>query len=175
MNRHLVPPSSPTLADRAVQAAYYVAFRLARVWWFVRRPDHDGALVAVWCGDEVLAVRTSYMGRLWSLPGGGVRRGETPEQAALREAREEVGLRVAPEALRLVFVHTSRWQHRLDRVRIFEAQLDVADRPPVRIDNREIVGASWMTADGLAEQRIAPHLRAYLDERRRRLRGRPDR
>jgi 8-oxo-dGTP pyrophosphatase MutT (NUDIX family) len=160
--RHAPPP----IVDRAFQAAYYVAFRLARAWWFVRRPYHEGALVAVWRGDEeVLAVRTSYMGGIWSLPGGGVGRRETPEEAALRETEEEVGLRLAPEDLRLAIDHASRWQHRLDRVRIFEARL--AERPAVRIDNREIVAARWMTAEQLVRQPIPPHVRAYLEQRRR--------
>jgi 8-oxo-dGTP diphosphatase len=157
-------PPSP-IVDRVFRTAYHVAFRLALAWWFVRRPRHDGALVAVWHGEEVLAVRTSYMGGIWSFPGGGVKRGETPEAAALREIEEEVGLRVAPESLRLAIDHTSRWHYRLDRVRIFEARL--AERPPVRIDNREIVAARWMTAEGLVRQPIAPHVRAYLEERRR--------
>jgi 8-oxo-dGTP pyrophosphatase MutT (NUDIX family) len=37
--------------------------------------------------------------RQWALPGGRIERGESPEGAALRELREEVGLSLAPEAV----------------------------------------------------------------------------
>ena len=45
--------------------------------------------------------------------------------------------------------------------------LRLARRPPVRIDNREIVAARWMTVDALARQPIPPHLSAYLEVLRR--------
>jgi 8-oxo-dGTP diphosphatase len=53
-----------------------------------------GASVAVFRGDEVLLVRRAkapFLG-CWSLPGGGMQWGETAQDAARRELREETGL-----------------------------------------------------------------------------------
>ena len=63
-----------------------------------------GILVVADDGDILLLKRAGVEGQdnfvgHWALPGGGVEDGETPEQGALREAREEIGLDVAPESL----------------------------------------------------------------------------
>jgi 8-oxo-dGTP pyrophosphatase MutT (NUDIX family) len=74
--------------------AVRIAYRLAQVWWFVARPHTRGVKLVVRSGDEVLFVRHTYGSRRWELPGGGCKRGETPEQAGRREAEEELGLKI---------------------------------------------------------------------------------
>jgi ADP-ribose pyrophosphatase YjhB (NUDIX family) len=51
---------------------------------------------------RILAVRTTYLGPGWMLPGGRVERDETPHRAAVRETREETGLEVTVDRLLLI-------------------------------------------------------------------------
>jgi 8-oxo-dGTP pyrophosphatase MutT (NUDIX family) len=54
-----------------------------------------GAAAIVFDPDgRVLVVKENYGRYRWSLPGGAVEDGETPEQACVREAREETGAEV---------------------------------------------------------------------------------
>ena len=55
----------------------------------------DRACAAIVEDSRVLMVRQTYNGEmLWTFPGGGIQPGESPQDAAIREAREEVNLQV---------------------------------------------------------------------------------
>ena len=55
----------------------------------------DRSCVVIIDGGRVLMVQQTYKGeRFWTFPGGGIEPGETPETAAQREVKEEVGLEV---------------------------------------------------------------------------------
>jgi 8-oxo-dGTP pyrophosphatase MutT (NUDIX family) len=75
--------------------------QLRRYYWFFRRPAVRGVLaVPLTAEGRVVLVRLSYA-KGWHLPGGGRKRGEEPEQAVLRELREEIGLTAHSELLRV--------------------------------------------------------------------------
>ena len=65
----------------------YLAYRL---YCFFVRPVTLGVRVMMIQNDQALLVRHTYIDG-WFMPGGGIKRGETLEQAARREAQEEVG------------------------------------------------------------------------------------
>jgi 8-oxo-dGTP diphosphatase len=151
------------LLDAGYRFLYRWAFAAMRLWWFLTRPDHQGAMVAVWHDGRVLILRCSYR-RARCFPGGGLRRGEAPRAGACRELAEEVGLVVAPEALTPAHAMTLQWDWRRDHVEIFELRL--ATPPVLALDGREIVDAAFMTPAAALAAEISPFARAYLTGRR---------
>ena len=132
-------------------------YPLARVWWRVWRPRHEAALVAVYVGCELLLLKSSYRAT-WNFPGGAIRRGETPEAAARRELAEEIGL--TGNTLVPAEGASGNWGGRRVRVHFFELRLDRL--PELRLDNREIIGARWVSPDQLPGIALTGAAAAYL-------------
>jgi 8-oxo-dGTP diphosphatase len=100
--------------------------------------------------DRVLLVRQSYGPRYWSLPGGSMEHGESVEQAAVREAKEETGLDV--RLTRLVGVYSKPEQNALAVA--FEAEVVGGS---VREATDEIVECGYFSPDALPSP-IREHL-----------------
>jgi 8-oxo-dGTP pyrophosphatase MutT (NUDIX family) len=102
---------------------------------------------------------TPERGTWWELPGGGVRRGEDPADAALRELGEETGLGAGVRMGPCVWVREARFRFRGMRFhqheRVYVAWLDdpTAPRTEVRHEPLEVgalLGDRWWTLDELA-------------------------
>ncbi|WP_233854717.1 NUDIX domain-containing protein [Paraburkholderia sp. HD33-4] len=145
------------IIDFIWRIALRLGYRLARVWWHVRRPHHEGALVAIYVGQSLLLVKASYRAE-WNLPGGSVHPGETPEAAAQREMEEEIGL--PPHPLIPAGSVYGTWDGRRDRVYFFELRLD--SLPDLRIDNREIIAAHFASPQELRGTALTAPVAAYL-------------
>jgi 8-oxo-dGTP diphosphatase len=89
-----------------------------------------------------------FDGRHWGLPKGNVERGERPEDAALREIHEEVGLPV--HSLRLGETlppsdYVYRRQGRLIFKRVHQYVVETVADAQLTPDGREIMDAGWLS------------------------------
>ena len=123
---------------------YQIAYHLLRLYWFLFRPRTSGARCIVLCGDHVLLIRQTYGERLWTFPGGGLARGETPEAAVRREVEEEVGVRLSQ--VRYVGRFVSTQTYNVDTVYVFTAR---APSQALTLDAGEILAAHWFAREAL--------------------------
>ncbi len=143
-------------AIAARRLAYRAAYVVLGVWWFVRRPHTRGVKLIVRDGDDVLFVRHTYGRRAaWELPGGGLKHGEAPLDAARREAEEELGLRIDAWTAGGQIVATDRATAHLS---CFTA---VYDHRPLRVDRGEIAEVRWAPQDA-PPQPLGPHATEIL-------------
>lgn len=105
---------------------------------------------------KILLVKQSYGRGLWTIPGGGIRRGETPEEATKREVREEVGIQLEDVKHIGKFISTSEYKR--DNVDIFNA---ASNGENFKIDNLEIIEAKWFPPNNLPE--ISEYAQKVLD------------
>ncbi|MBC6980417.1 NUDIX domain-containing protein [Caulobacter sp. 17J80-11] len=95
---------------------------------------------------HVLLIEHTYLHGWW-LPGGGVDRGETAEQAVIRELREEAGVEVQGRP-RLLSVHSNERFFKGDHVLVFR----VTDWTPTQATSHgEIADVRFFPPDALPE------------------------
>lgn len=102
--------------------------------------------VAVDAEGRVLLVKHTYLAGWW-LPGGGVDRGETTQDAAVREMREETGL-IASVPPRLISVHSNEQFFRGDHVLVYAIDAYTMGE---RTSHGEIAEIGWFAPDALPE------------------------
>jgi ADP-ribose pyrophosphatase YjhB (NUDIX family) len=119
-----------------------------RVWWKLRRPLAVGAAGLVVDRDgRVLLVRQSYATRRWTLPGGGVKKGETLADCARRELREEVGVVAGPEAVELLGLYANFKQGKSDHIAVYV----IREWEREAVNDIEISNAEFFSPDELPD------------------------
>lgn len=136
-----MPPAVRTLLTRAGTPSFHVGSICV-----VERPD-----------GHMLLVRQSYRREGWGFPGGLMRRGEDPGDAARRELREELGIDVELHGLPVVVIDSPK--RRIDVV--FRAGLEEGSpQPEATTHSPEISEVRWFPPDGLPE--LMPEATAAL-------------
>ncbi len=108
-------------------------------------PTHHIAVGILRKGDKILITRrklTGLLGGLWEFPGGKVEKGETADQACIREIREETGIKA----------ETAGFLTRIDHAYThFKIEMDVfyCDYISGRIRLKGPIDHKWVSAQAL--------------------------
>ncbi|MBO0769054.1 MAG: NUDIX domain-containing protein, partial [Solirubrobacterales bacterium] len=128
-----------------------------------------GATVLIWNqAGELLMVRNIETGR-WQTVGGAVDPGESPRQAAVREAREETGVEVELDALRDVVggenyqVHYPNGDHAGYVGSVFDAHV-VGGELRTAGDGDEVSEVRWWSLAALSRADITHYTRVLLSD-----------
>ncbi len=129
-----------------------------RIFTFIFRPIRLGTRVMMIQDDKVLLIHHTYL-HGWYMPGGGLKRGETIEQAARREAREEAGAELGK--LKLLGAYTSFKDYKTDHNLVFLCH----DFTLNGKHDAEIAEARFFDLNGLPEDMPAGHRRTLEEYR----------
>lgn len=131
---------------------YRVGYRVLQVVRFVTRAQIGGAKCVASHDGRVLLVRHTYGKRDWDLPGGAVRRRESPSAAARREFAEELGVDI--DTWRDLGDLTMGTGHSHHELHCFHAELPT---PDVTLDRGELETSGWFTPTELPDD-LSPYV-----------------
>jgi len=127
-----------------------IVFWLLWPFWVVYfRVSPDRTRIFVVADNKLLLIRTWLGADAWGLPGGGVKRGESLEDAAVRELREETGIKTMPELLN----HLGEYRRTVHGLRYtahyFVLRLD--ETIPTKGQILEVAETSWIDKSELKD------------------------
>jgi 8-oxo-dGTP pyrophosphatase MutT (NUDIX family) len=134
----------------------YFAFR---IYCFFVRPVRVGVRVMMIQDNKVTLIRQTYMPG-WFMPGGGIKRGETLEQAARREAYEETGAELGEMALMGAYTSFKDWKTDHNLVFVCE-DFKVTGKP-----DKEIAELNSFPLDQLPQGLWPGHIRRLEEYKR---------
>lgn len=133
--------------------------KLLRFVYYLARPgiylvlhNSQRSRVFVVCDDSLLLIRSDFGSRHWTLPGGGIKRGETPAGGAQRELFEEVGVQVTQRQLKKVTQRTKgfgplSWP----RIHLLFFVVHLKSKPRLNLQAFEVSESQWVSLQELQQ------------------------
>lgn len=117
--------------------------------WRAQQPQKMIVVKVVIKSDQgnILLAKPNYK-KSWQLPGGGVENGESPEEAAVREVREELSLNLSTDSLRLTGTIYRQDEELLFLV--YEASEVISENTQLRVEEGEIVDFQFANVNNVA-------------------------
>lgn len=120
---------------------------IRKAYWFIFRPKTFGVKILIESENKYLLVKNTYGGHYWTLPGGGIARKESKEEAIIRELAEETSLRVNLDDLRYLGAYKSNLEFKKDTVFCFYSNIEKEKN--IIVDQKEIQVAKWFDKNNL--------------------------
>lgn len=128
-----------------------------RIYWFIFRPETRGVKCVIVYENKILLIKNTYGQKDWTLPGGGMKKSESPEVTAAREVLEETGTNVYDIKVRGSFI--SEAEYKKDTI-IFLTAKTHSDK--LNTKSLEIKEAGWFPIYNLPT--ISNHTNKILRE-----------
>jgi 8-oxo-dGTP pyrophosphatase MutT (NUDIX family) len=128
---------------KLIRAFIRFSFPFVKLYWFLFRPQASGAVCLIECDGKFLLVKQAYIKNAqWTIPGGGIKKGETPEAGVHQEVFEEVGITLGD--VQKLGEYVSTHEYKTDTVHCFYSSVS---NPAVKLDPVEISEAQWFLKD----------------------------
>ncbi|HJQ08244.1 MAG TPA: NUDIX hydrolase [Candidatus Saccharimonadales bacterium] len=131
---------------RVLQGFGRFTFWCAWIAFYVYLKHSERTRVIVTDGQEVLVIKNWVSDGKWSLPGGGLHKNEPPAQGALRELREETGLRPAASKLQPAGTGMYRSYGHTFLFYVFVVRMEKAE---LKKQWHEVADMQWASLDAL--------------------------
>jgi ADP-ribose pyrophosphatase YjhB (NUDIX family) len=125
---------------------FYPFFRYSL---FFFRLNNDSVKVIVFFKNKVLLIKNTYR-QGWTFPGGGVKKNESYEQAAIREVHEEVAINIS-KLKNHGFLNLD--SQKSNKTIVFSCEVTKSN---LKIDNLEVEKAVWINIDRVSHLPLLP-------------------
>lgn len=143
-----------TLGKRIAAVTVRIAYRIFYPVIGIALHNSHRVRAVVICRGQILLQRSYWGTQAWSLPGGGVSRGEDPEAAAARETLEETGVEVSAGQLRTIGARRLPSGAAWPQVDATFLHATLTEQQVPRVTHHlEVIEARWFPLDQLPDQR----------------------